>query len=72
MFLSSFFEHFSLLLPRNAHFRDKGTAFFAYTQARAHFFYRKSENSCRSHFIYTYCLYRYYELRMMNFELRIA
>ena len=41
MFLSSFFEHFSLLLPRNAHFRDKGTAFFAYTQARAHFFIEK-------------------------------
>ena len=42
MFFSSFFVLFRFPLARNAHFRDKGTTFFAYTQAHDSFFYKKS------------------------------
>ena len=44
MFLSSFSVHIRLPLARNAHFRDKGTTFFAHTQARNVNFLIKSHN----------------------------
>jgi len=53
MFLSSFLVHSRPPQARNAQLRDKGTTFFAYTQAHKHFFEKKVEKSAFSAFFST-------------------
>ena len=58
MFLSSFLVHSRPPQARNAQFRDKGTTFFAHTQVRKHFFYKKSgkEDQCNHLFHFNHIL----------------
>ena len=53
MFLSSFLVHSRSPKLRNYIFRDKGTTFFAHTQAHEHFFVKKVEKSAFSAFFST-------------------
>ena len=57
MFFSSFFVLFRFPLARNAHFRDKGTTFFAYTQAHDSFFYKKSGKVSYFGFLFHFKIY---------------